>query len=541
MDAEEVEGSSKRAGSELRQKSSKNQKTDDDKETAELQMLVEITPGEEEVAVDAIPLATKPPVIVDYKIHKEEKTNYYKITRADGSFKLYKVFSQLLKSFDREDLETLWRLVKAKHGETRPLEGYKRVLWGDLKVMFEPHVEDAVWRELREGKVMIWKLFDSCGVHFMRFSNLQVYMLVEKKYPLTPATITDMLNKKLQADHLNEIAAQRLQAELDEEVRLEREKEEEASNVALIEEWDDVQAMIDADYELAARLHAEEQGELTVEEKSRLFVELMNEKKKHFARLRAEEQRRKPLTKAQKRNQMCTYLKNMVGFTHNQLKNKSFDEVQKAFDKTMSWIDFFVSMDSKVVKGSKDKAEGSKKRTRKGLGEESVKRQKLEDDAEKAELKECLEIVLDNDEAINVEPLAIKSPIVDWKIHSLGIVSYYIVERANGSYKMYKFFSEMLKDFDRQDLLDMYKLVKERYKTIRPEAEALVLWGNFITMFEPSAEDEIWKNQEDYTLISWQLFDSCGVHSLLMDTVYIHMLVERTYPLTQLTLERMLN
>ncbi|GJX20598.1 hypothetical protein Tco_0223275 [Tanacetum coccineum] len=98
MDAEEVEGSSKRA--------------------------VEITPDEEEVAVDAIPLATKPPVIVDYKIHKEEKTSYYKITRADGSFKLYKVFSQLLKSFDREDLETLWRLVKAKHGETRPLEGY---------------------------------------------------------------------------------------------------------------------------------------------------------------------------------------------------------------------------------------------------------------------------------------------------------------------------------------------------------------------------------------------------------------------------------
>ncbi|GJY78830.1 hypothetical protein Tco_0484631 [Tanacetum coccineum] len=85
---------------------------------------------------------------------------------------------------------------------------------------------------------------------------------------------------------------------------------------------------------------------------------------------------------------MCTYLKNMVGFTHNQLKNKSFDEVQKAFDKTMSWIEFFVSMDSKVVKGSKDKAEGSKKRTRKGLGEESVKRQKLEDDVEKEELKE---------------------------------------------------------------------------------------------------------------------------------------------------------
>ncbi|GKG26979.1 hypothetical protein Tco_0402682, partial [Tanacetum coccineum] len=95
-----LEGSSKRAGNELRQESNKKQKVDDDKETVELQMLVEIIPDNEEVTVDAISLATKPPVIFYYKIYKEEKTSYYKIIRADGSFKFYKVFSQLLKSFD---------------------------------------------------------------------------------------------------------------------------------------------------------------------------------------------------------------------------------------------------------------------------------------------------------------------------------------------------------------------------------------------------------------------------------------------------------
>nr|GEW03058.1 hypothetical protein [Tanacetum cinerariifolium] len=58
------------------------------------------------------------------------------------------------------------------------------------------------------------------------------------------------------------------------------------------------------DHELAERLQAEEQGELTTKERSKLFVELMNERKKHFARLRAEEKRRKPPTKAQKMNQM---------------------------------------------------------------------------------------------------------------------------------------------------------------------------------------------------------------------------------------------
>ncbi|GJZ80703.1 hypothetical protein Tco_0645697 [Tanacetum coccineum] len=52
------------------------------------------------------------------------------------------------------------------------------------------------------------------------------------------------------------------------------------------------------DYELAARLQSQEQEELTIEERSKLFVELMDKRKKHFARLRAEEQRRKPPTKA---------------------------------------------------------------------------------------------------------------------------------------------------------------------------------------------------------------------------------------------------
>ncbi|GKA75398.1 hypothetical protein Tco_0781776 [Tanacetum coccineum] len=56
--------------------------------------------------------------------------------------------------------------------------------------------------------------------------------------------------------------------------------------------------VMEADYELAQRLQAEEQGELTIEERSKLFVELMDKRKKHFAKLRAEEIRRKPPTKA---------------------------------------------------------------------------------------------------------------------------------------------------------------------------------------------------------------------------------------------------
>ncbi|GJZ58094.1 hypothetical protein Tco_0613588 [Tanacetum coccineum] len=137
-----TEGSSKRAREELEFENLKKQKldenveaeVDDDQEEAEMKNHMEIVP-DDEVEIDAIPLATKPPII----------------------------------NINREDLETLWKLVNAKHGITRPEEGYERVLWGDLKVMFEHDVESEVWRNLQGHKVTVWKLFSSSGVHFMRF------------------------------------------------------------------------------------------------------------------------------------------------------------------------------------------------------------------------------------------------------------------------------------------------------------------------------------------------------------------------------------
>ncbi|GJW97171.1 hypothetical protein Tco_0178979 [Tanacetum coccineum] len=205
-----VEGSSKRAGEELEQESTKKQKVDEDKDTTELQSLMEVIPDEEEVAIDVVPLATKPPTIVDWKIHKEGKNSYFQIIRADGSSKMYLVFSQLLKSVDREDLVELYKLVKAKYGSTRPVEDMDLLLWGDLKTMFEPHVEDEIWKLQQRYKVLSWKLFDSCGVHCLSLQSGMIYMLVEKRYPLTPPTITDMLNKKLQVDYFSEMAYQLL-------------------------------------------------------------------------------------------------------------------------------------------------------------------------------------------------------------------------------------------------------------------------------------------------------------------------------------------
>ncbi|GKA28447.1 hypothetical protein Tco_0714615 [Tanacetum coccineum] len=185
-----TEGSSKKAGDELESDKSKKQKIDehieakkDDQEEAEMKRHIEIV-KDDEVAIDVIPLATKPPVIVEYKIDKDGRMGYFKLIRVDGSSK--------------------------RHENTKPEEDYERVLWGDLKVMFEPDIKSEVWRNLQGYKVTILKLFDNCGVHFVRFKNLHIFMLVEKRYPLTPITISKMLNKKLQADHWNEMCYQLL-------------------------------------------------------------------------------------------------------------------------------------------------------------------------------------------------------------------------------------------------------------------------------------------------------------------------------------------
>ncbi|GKC22974.1 putative ribonuclease H-like domain-containing protein, partial [Tanacetum coccineum] len=144
--------------------------------------------------------------------------------------------------------------------------------------------------------------------------------------------------------------------------RLARKKEEKA-NIALIESWENTQAMMKADKLLAERLQTREQDELTDEEKAKLFMEFMEKRRKHFAALRTQKKRKRPSTKTQKRNQMSIYLKHMVGYKYNQLKGRSYDEIQKLFDKEMKRVNSFVAMNSKAQEISGKKDESSSKKT----------------------------------------------------------------------------------------------------------------------------------------------------------------------------------
>ncbi|GJS80020.1 hypothetical protein Tco_0729901 [Tanacetum coccineum] len=255
--------------------------------------------------------------------------------------------------------------------------------------------------------------------------------------------------------------------------------------------------MMEADYELAQRLQAEEQGELTIEERSKLFIELIDKRKKHFAKLKAEEIRRKPPTKTQKRNQICTYLKNIANYKHSQLKNKNFEEIQMLFENCIKWVDSFVPIDSEVVKGGKEKDEGSvtrveessSKRASIDLQQEIIKKQKIDDDQEEAEMKKHMEIVVDEEEiAVDAIPLA-----------------------TDGSSRRYSSMIRILQNIDREDLETLWKLVKAKHGNTRPEeAYERVLWGDLKVMFKPDVESEVWRNLQGYNVTVWKLFSSSG-------------------------------
>nr|GEX52854.1 hypothetical protein [Tanacetum cinerariifolium] len=90
---------------------------DSDQEVEELKLYMRII-HEEYIAIEAIPLAIKPLVIIEYKMVKEGKNNTYHITRVDGSTRRYTSMINLLKNINKEDLETLWKLLKDKYGNT---------------------------------------------------------------------------------------------------------------------------------------------------------------------------------------------------------------------------------------------------------------------------------------------------------------------------------------------------------------------------------------------------------------------------------------
>ncbi|GKA75041.1 hypothetical protein Tco_0781419 [Tanacetum coccineum] len=345
-------------------------------------------------------------------------------------------------------------------------------------------------------------------VSFISSSKGKVIMIESEK----PVKIKDL------SAHDEQVAKDlhdKFQVELEKEAK----RQEEASMAALAELHDVVQAQIDADRELAARMTLEEHEKYTVEERARMLAEFIKNKKKQLAVERAEAIRSKPPTKSQLRNLMMTYLKNIGRFTHAQLKHKDFEEIQGLYNKEKELVDTFVHIGSEEDE-RKIKDLNTNKRKKRIRMKRSSKKQKTKADLkEEEQLKTFLSIVPNEEEVIDYEVLDKRYQIVDWKSKFYlndryrEPYDYYRVFRAGGSSRYIKTFTEMVSRFDRMDFLKLHSLVMQRFETTNPEGIDLILWGDLKTI----------------------------VHILMLeDGTEFHMLAERKYPLTKETLEKML-
>nr|GEU67616.1 copia protein [Tanacetum cinerariifolium] len=185
MDSEAQESSTKRTAEHLEFNISKKQKVDENVKPViddfkELRKCIEIVPDDgDDVLIEATPISSRSPTIIDYKIHKEGNKTYFKIIRADDRFK-----------------------------KEKPVDDMDNILFRTLKTMFKHHVEDAIWK-YQQGlaKVKNWKLFESCGVHCITMQSIIYYLLVEKVYPLTRNTLHQLWSDvRLQVDYDVEMA-----------------------------------------------------------------------------------------------------------------------------------------------------------------------------------------------------------------------------------------------------------------------------------------------------------------------------------------------
>nr|GEW58219.1 hypothetical protein [Tanacetum cinerariifolium] len=112
------------------------------------------------------------------------------------------------KNLDREDLNQLWALVKESLSNRPPTSDKEMKLWVELKRLYEPDDEDQLWTHTQNlmHALVEWKLYDTCGVHHVTTKDKEIFMLVEKDYPLRKGLAIGMISYKLQVENYSKMA-----------------------------------------------------------------------------------------------------------------------------------------------------------------------------------------------------------------------------------------------------------------------------------------------------------------------------------------------
>nr|GEX47344.1 hypothetical protein [Tanacetum cinerariifolium] len=124
-----------------------------------------------------------------------------------------KLYVEALQHFDREDLTQLWTLVRETLNIRQATSDKEKELWVELKRLYEPDVENQLWIQTQAlmHDLVEWRLYDTCGVHHVLSKDQEIFMLVEKEYPLRKGLAIVMISNKLQVENYSHMASDLIQ------------------------------------------------------------------------------------------------------------------------------------------------------------------------------------------------------------------------------------------------------------------------------------------------------------------------------------------
>ncbi|GJV20403.1 hypothetical protein Tco_1369423 [Tanacetum coccineum] len=169
---------------------------------------------DKEIALDLAAESSKRPIEteLDHESSKKQKTRSVKEQSAEKEKRIIRRRTietvsdsssrrsfYMLKKFDRDDLVKLWDLVKERFSTTDPTDDKEKALWVELKRLFEPKNDDTLWKlQKYMHDPLELRLYDTCGVHHVSsVRGHDIFMLVEKEYPLTIGVLRLMMGARL--------------------------------------------------------------------------------------------------------------------------------------------------------------------------------------------------------------------------------------------------------------------------------------------------------------------------------------------------------
>nr|GEU97647.1 hypothetical protein [Tanacetum cinerariifolium] len=138
------------------------------------------------------------------------------------------------------------------------------------------------------------------------------------------------------------------------------------------------------------------------------------------------------------------------------------EEIEPIFEREYNKVQTFLKLD-------RDEEPTKKRGAEETLLQESFKKLRVE--------------VEDSVPEFKVEALQVKYPLIDWEIYSEGLRTYWKIIRVGGITQAYQSFEDMLKDFDREDMDALWRIVKERFSiTVLTFDKEKALWAELTTL-----------------------------------------------------------